>query len=137
MTAAWGKKQRVVDDYLVAQDGDHMMVPFECDLCIFRKLRSQKPTPANPGDDLIMACIRHINLDAFWSWTQGTVEGNGDKVYFAINLSNTVLGLLGPYEVHVPLPEIDHCGYKVAIEMILHSHGSGSYSKEYVQFDTI
>jgi hypothetical protein len=34
MTAAWGTKQCAVDDYLVAQDGDHLMVPFKCNLCV-------------------------------------------------------------------------------------------------------
>jgi hypothetical protein len=126
MTAAWGKKQRSVDDYLVARNGDHLMVPFECDLCIFRKLRHRTPIAADPVDDLLVACIRRINLDAFWSRTRGTVEGNRDKVSFGINLSKTV-GLLGPYEADGPLPEIDHCGYEVAIEMILHSRRSGTY----------
>jgi hypothetical protein len=36
---AWGKKHRSPDEYLVGRDGHHLLVPFECDLCIFRKLR--------------------------------------------------------------------------------------------------
>jgi hypothetical protein len=136
MTAAWGKKQRPVDDLLVARNGDHMMVPFECDLCIFRKLRGQTPASANHPDDLLLACIRRMNLDAFWSRTRGTVNGNRDKVAFAIKLSNPV-GLAGPYEADGHLPEFDHCGYEVAIEMVLHSRRSRTHSKDYVQFETI
>jgi hypothetical protein len=136
MTAAWGKKQRAPDEYLVARDGDHLMVPFECDLCIFRKLKSRTPIPGSHSDDLLLACIRRVNLDTFWSRTRGTVEGNRDKVAFAIKLSSTV-GLLGPYEAHGHLPDFDHCGYEVAIEMVLHSRRSGNHSKDYVQFDTI
>jgi hypothetical protein len=136
MTAAWGKKQRAVNNYLVAWDWDHRMVPFKCNLCIFWKQRHRTPTPADPVDDPLMACIRRINLDPFWGRTHGMVEGNRDKVSFTINLSKTV-GLLGPYKADGPLPETDGCGYKVAIEMILHACRSGTYSKDYVQFDTI
>jgi hypothetical protein len=31
----------------------------------------------------------------------------------------------------------DHCGYEVALQMVLDSTGSGSYSKDYKQFNTI
>ena len=136
MTGAWGKKQRDVKDFLVARDGDHLMVPFECDLCVFRKLRGISPTPSNPVDNLLLACIRRVILDAFWSRSRSTVEANGDKVAFAIKLLETV-GLVGPYKAHGHLPEFDHCGYKVAIEMVLHSRRSGHYSQDYVQFETI
>jgi hypothetical protein len=30
-----------------------------------------------------------------------------------------MVGLLGPYKAEGPLPEEDHCGYEVAIEMVL------------------
>jgi hypothetical protein len=136
MTAAWGTKQRAIDDYLVARDGDHLMVPFECDLCVFRKLRHHTPTPANPVDDLLLACIRQIILDAFWSRTRGTVRGNKEKVGYALKLSS-LGGLLCPYEAEGSLPEHDHCGYEVAIKMVLPSRQSGYHSKEYTQFNTI
>jgi hypothetical protein len=38
MQAAWGKKQRASDDFLHGWDGDHAMVPFECDLCVLGSL---------------------------------------------------------------------------------------------------
>jgi hypothetical protein len=120
MQAAWGKKQRAPDDFLRARDGDHAMVPFECNLCIFRKLRDRSPDTANPEDELLRACIRRINLDSFWSRATATMRGNRDKIAQAIGLSATV-GLLGPYEAECSLPEDDHCGYEVAIEMVLQS----------------
>jgi hypothetical protein len=57
MQAAWGKKQRAPDDFLRARDGDHAMVPFECDLCVFRKLRNWSPDPTSPPNKLLEACI--------------------------------------------------------------------------------
>jgi hypothetical protein len=136
MHAAWGKKQRAPDDFLRGRDGDHAMVPFECDLCVFRKLRNRSPDLTSQPDKLLLACVRRIILDAFWSRATATARGNRDKVAQAIRLSETV-GLLGPYEAEGPLPEVDHCGYEVAIEMVIQSRQPGRYSTEYTQFDTI
>jgi hypothetical protein len=118
------------------RDGDHLLVPTECDLCIFRKLKGQTPVPSNPQDALLLACIRRANLDAFWSCGKSTAFANRDKVAFGIRMSAT-LGLLGPYESDGLLPEGDHCGYEVAFEMLLHSRRPGSYSGSYAQFETI
>ena len=112
------------------------MVPFECDLCIFRKLKGQTPVPNTPQDALLLACIRRANLDAFWSRAKSTALANRDKVAFGIQMSAT-MGLLGPYKSDGPLPEGDHCGYEVAFEMLLHSRRPGSYSGSYTQFETI
>jgi hypothetical protein len=54
---AWGKKHRSPDEYLVGRDGDHFLVPFECDLCVFRKLRMYDPSPTSEQDRLLLACI--------------------------------------------------------------------------------
>jgi hypothetical protein len=103
---------------------------------VFRKLKHRNPIPASHQDDLLLACIRRANLDAFWSRAKGTALNNRDKVAFALKMS-AAMGLLGPYEANGPLPEVDHCGYEVAIEMLLHSRRAGSYSDAYTQFDTI
>jgi hypothetical protein len=120
----------------VARDGDHLLVPFECDLCIFRKLKSRNPIPGDQEDLLMLACGRRANLDAFWSRAKSTALTNCDKVAFGIKLLAT-MGLLGPYKADGPLPEEDHFGYEVAFEMLLHSQRNGSYSELYTQFDTI
>jgi hypothetical protein len=112
------------------------MVPFECDVCVFRKLRGHTPDPLAPEDELLMACIRRVNLDAFWSRAKGTVLGNRDKLKDGLQLSETV-GLKGPYEADGPLPQWDHCGYEVAIQMVLSSRRKGRYCVDRLQFDTI
>jgi hypothetical protein len=35
---AWGKRPEPEDEFHFGRNGDHCMVPFECDTCIFRKL---------------------------------------------------------------------------------------------------
>jgi 4-hydroxy-L-threonine phosphate dehydrogenase PdxA len=48
------------------------------------------------------------------------------------------VGLLGPYKADQLLPEEDHCGYEVAVEMLIPLHHDvGLYSAAYTQFNTI
>jgi hypothetical protein len=112
------------------------MVPFECDLCVFRKLRRRSPDITDAGDSLLLACIRRINLDAFWSRSKYTVQGNKEKIATSLEMSKLVR-LEGPYLVDGSLPDFDHCGYEVAIDTILYSRRPGRHSNEYTQFDTV
>jgi hypothetical protein len=136
LQGAWGKSHEPDDEFHFARNGDHCMVPFECDLCIFRKLKKRSPDFTNHGDDLLLACIRRINLDAFWSRSKYTVSGNREKIGTCLDLSKAV-GLEGPYDVDGPLPDFDHCGYEVAVDTVLYSRRPGRHVKEYTQFDTI
>jgi hypothetical protein len=72
------------------------MVPFECVLCIFCKLKKRSPDFTNPGEDLLLACIRQINLDAFWSRSKYTVRGNKEKLLTTLEMSQLV-GLDDPF----------------------------------------
>jgi hypothetical protein len=133
----WGAKLRPKGDYARARDGDHVMVPFECDLCVFRKLRdTDRPDASSERDKLLMACIRRMILDAFWSRATSTVNGHRDRAAFGLRLS-ALVKLKGPYIHRGPLPDYDHCGYEVAIQMLLHSRRKGKTDASYVQFDSI
>jgi hypothetical protein len=77
-----------------------------------------------------------MNLDAFWSSATATVHGNRDKIKMSLRMSRLV-GLSGPYNHDGPLPSYDHCGYEIAIEILLYSRRQGKYSKKNLQFDTI
>jgi hypothetical protein len=136
LAKAWGSKRRPADAFLRARDGDHALIPFECDSCIFHKLKGASPREGNPIDGLLLGCIRRANLDAFWSSATATVNGNRDKLAMGIEMSGLV-GLAGPYLHEGPLPGFDHCGYEVAVQMLLYSKRPGKYSKSHLQFDTI
>ena len=136
LTQAWKKLHQKPNSFLHGRDGDHLMVPFECDLCIFRKLKGHNPGLKNETDSLLLACIRRANLDAFWSSASSTVEGNMRKTKLALNFSSR-LGLKGPYSQDGPLPNYDHCGYEVAIQMLMNSLNKGRNNPNYTQFDTI
>jgi hypothetical protein len=97
------------------------MLSFECDLCIFRKLRDQhQPDPQSQVDTCVMLTIRRMNLDAFWSRATPTVVGNAGVVVRGLRHSAS-LGLTGPYLATGPLPYRDHCGYEVALQLLTDS----------------
>ena len=136
LQVAWGKKHEPEDEFHYGRNGDHCLVPFECDTCVFVKLQGRLPDITNSVDELLLACIRRVNLDAFWSRSKHTVRGNREKISLSLKFSEAV-GLRGLYVVDGPLPSFDHCGYEVAIDTILYSRCPGVHSNEYTQFDTI
>ncbi|KAI2494744.1 hypothetical protein MHU86_19781 [Fragilaria crotonensis] len=119
-----------------ARNGDNLMVPFECDFCVFGKLFDHTPDASNAKDAFAMACIRRIILDAFWSRARSTVDANTAKAREGLALSRR-MGMRGPAEAPGPLPNVDHCGYEVAIQIVVSSLESGRYSKTHKQWGTV
>jgi hypothetical protein len=113
-----------------------MMCPFECDRCVFHKLRGTPPNPRSEKDNLLLACIRRASLDTFWSRSSDTVIKHRGQVKMGIALSKLV-GLPAPYPPPGPLPPFDHCGYGVAIQILLKSRQSGTYHKCHQEWETI
>lgn len=136
MTNVWRISNEAQGIYEVARKGDHLMVQFECDLCVFHKLKRRNPFQGSHQDDLLLGCIRRVIMDAFWSRAASTVKNQATKVEQGIRLSKRV-GLDGPYLEQGPLPYYDHCGYEVAIQMVLQSREAGKHSGKYQQWDTI
>ena len=63
------------DCFMYGRKGDHLMSPFQCDLCHFRNVNKRDPN--NSGQDKkLMILIRRANLDSLWSREPGTVYGN-------------------------------------------------------------
>jgi hypothetical protein len=60
--------------FRVARDGDHLLTPFQCDLCCFRNLQRRDPVIGLAKDDLLLCCIRRANLDAVWGREPHTVS---------------------------------------------------------------
>ena len=67
-----------------------------------------------------MACIRQVNLDAFWSRATGTVETNTRLGKNSLKLSQLV-GLEGFMRHDGKLPAFGQYGYEVAINILLAS----------------
>jgi hypothetical protein len=119
-----------------ARDGDHLLTPFQCDLCCFRNLQGRDPMPQDPRDDLLLCCLRRANLDAMWGRESHTVQA----ALWAMRQLMTQLSLvgldpklppLGPYHVS------DSFRMRVAIGMLLKSLFPGRHNSTYQQFETI
>lgn len=63
--------------YRTARNGDHLMgVPFQCEVCHFRNIMRRDPDWALESDTKLLALMRRVNLDVFWSRESGTVSAN-------------------------------------------------------------
>ena len=76
LISGWVARKDDKNRYVDARDGDDLLVSFECNFCIFRKLYDRDPNPGLEMDTLSMACIRWANLDSFWSRARSTVRSN-------------------------------------------------------------
>ena len=77
-----------------------------------------------------------MNLDAFWSRSPGTVEGNTGRLRKGILLLEKI-GLPAPYTIDGPFPFTDHCGYRVALQVLLYSLEPGRGGNKNCTFDTV
>jgi len=86
-------------------------------------------------DELLLACIRQVNLDALWGRESATVEANKRAIGQLLHQWRRLqvpptLPALGPH------PPTDSFGYTVAVGMVLKSRDKGRYAP-YQQFETI
>jgi len=109
-----------------ARDGDSFLISFECDRCIFLKLRGSLPSLSDPSDQLLMGIIRRIHLDSFWSCETSTVKANLAKVKWMLETS-LMIGLSGPFKIQPPIPLFGHCGYEVAHIILLRPRHPGKH----------
>ena len=122
--------------HMHARDGDHLLTPFQCDLCLFRNIQGRDPSAHDPKDELLLCCIRRANLDAVWGGESHTVQAT----LRAMRQLVTQLALVGvdpKLPALGPHPVSDSCGIRVAIGMLLKSLSPGRHSAIYQQFKTI
>jgi hypothetical protein len=121
--------------YKVGTNGAHLIVPFQCDLCIFRTLFKRDPRDVI-GDKQNCAIIRRINLDVIWSREPSTVAANMRSLAKLIAMceSSGITPQLPPLG---PLSFEDSSGFCIAFGMIRHSMQPGRHSTTHTQFATI
>jgi len=69
----WGPKPSQLH-YKMVRDGDHLVTPFQFDLCHFCNLTHHNPELSSPQDSFLLCCICHTNLDARWGGEPLTVQ---------------------------------------------------------------
>ena len=121
--------------YTQGIDGAHLMVTFQCDLCIFRTLFSRNPRIVQ-GDKESLGIIRRMNLDAIWAREPSTIRNNLSNLAKIINFCEShgldpQLPALGPWNIQ------DELGYCLAFSMLIHSTLPGRHARTYTQFATI
>lgn len=128
---------RVEDEtrFLVARNGDHLVTPFQCDLCHFRNLQKRDPVAGKCEDDRLLVNIRRANLDALWAREPSTVRKNLDECKRAVKIGQA-LGLRSPFLPMGPFPVEDKFGMGAAVVMLQRSLDKGSY-KDHLQFATM
>ena len=107
------------DRFKCGQKGDHMCCPFQCDLCHHLNIKGRLPAEGDHTDELLLKCIRRVNLDSLWARERSTVQANWlegiryVKVQSSFDLGSSCLPQQGPY------PIADEWGVQVACGMML------------------
>jgi hypothetical protein len=117
-----------------ARDGDHLMCPFQCDLCQFINVKKRLPSGL-PGDDVLQLCIRRANLDACWARETSTVTQNLREAVRVFK-SSALLGTEGGYTKRGPFPIEDVFGMEIAAHHLLRSLDPGRNAKT-IQYETM
>lgn len=121
--------------YQEARDGDHLMCPFQCDLCHFVNIHHCCPNASSPQDMLCLIVIRRAILDALWARERATVEANRREAIIFIQEGQS-LGFVNPYPSRGPWPIEDSWGMKTAMVMLQRSLAPGRNAR-FVQYETI
>jgi hypothetical protein len=121
--------------YQEARDGDHLMCPFQCDICHFANIHHCSPNTLSAQDNLCMVIIRRANLDALWARERATVEANRREALIFVR-EGMLLGFTNPYPSRGPWPIDDIWGMKTAMVILQRSLCSGKNAR-FVQYETI
>jgi len=92
--------------YTHASDGDFLLTPFQCDVCVFRNLQQRDPIPGTLQDDLLLCCVRRVTLDAVWGRESSTVVATLQSAKTMIRMWQ-VVGIPPPLPTLRPHPVED------------------------------
>ena len=129
------EKEDDKDRFMVGRDGDHLMNPFQCELCHFRNIQGRNPHPNSGADRALQEHFRRVSLNVFWSREPSTVRHNlGLVKRLAISevkfdCINRLIPALGPH------PLKDASGMGVCVLVLDKSMDRGRYEPN-VQWET-
>lgn len=114
--------------------GDHLMTPFQCELCHFRNIYLRNPSLRSSVDQEAMEFFRRASLDAFWSRASSTVKGNLTEGKRNQRFEER-MGVPCLVPEMGPFPLCDSMGMMSAAAILDRSQDRGRTEK-YVQWDT-
>eukprot|EP00978_Attheya_sp_CCMP212_P005058 scaffold11166_cov48-Attheya_sp.AAC.4 len=118
--------------FVEARAGDHIICPFQCDLCHIRNMKQREPRGIQ--DEATAALVRQANLDAFWSRAKGTVAKHRTEVRFqlkyAAELDFDAFPALGPYALG------DDMGVRQAVGLLRRTKEPGLKKGSTIKYST-
>ena len=121
--------------YCVGVDGAHLMLPFQCEICMFRSLFLRDPRDTT-ADAENLAVLRRMNLDLIWSREPTTIHKNMLHLNNIISICESA-GFTPTLTCPGPYPIEDKWGWSVAFAMLVKSLRPGRHAKSHTQYATI
>ena len=131
-------EKKVLDAWFChARPGDHLITPFQCELCHFRNVFKRDPNIESEEDKWALKCIIRANLDAFWARRTSTVQGNTREMARSMRILES-LRIASPTSIHRrgPYPIEDVMGMIPAMISLQRSLDKGRNSKT-IHWDTM
>jgi hypothetical protein len=122
------------DQFNVGRAGDHLITPFQCELCHFRNIYSRDPSSCVATDQETLKLLRQASLDAFWSRATTMVQGNLTEGKQGRRFA-AQMGLPCLIPEMGPLPLYNSMGMMGAAAVLDGSLDPGC-TEQYVQWDT-
>ena len=126
---------REMAKFRFARNGDHILTPFQCDLCQFRNIQQRNPRFDDVPDKALLVAIRRANLDAFWGRSSNTVASTRGEVKQIIRISEGSLGIRNLLPQMGPHPLKDNWGVGIACCILQKTLDKGMYGPN-IQFET-
>ena len=125
-----------LEKFQYARNGDHLMAPFQCDLCHSRNIQGRDPSVGVILDKRLLTAIRQANIDAFWGRSKQTVASNWGDVKQIARFGMADLGIKSIFPDMGPHPLRDEWGMVIACTILQKTLQPGMYGPN-VQFDMV
>lgn len=129
----WHKQTERRDRIQYGTAGAHAVMPFQCECCWMQVLEGRTP---EVGDELLVACIRRVNLDAMTGKSRDTILQHIGRIRRVLGF-NEKYRKTPSFAPRGPLPGKDLMGMGTALDMIIYSLESPGRNEKFVQFDTL
>jgi hypothetical protein len=135
------RRLKDVGRYMTARNGDHLVCPFQCDLCHFRNIKKRNPLNGDHLDRTLLVAIRRCNLDSVWGRESGTVASNLSIMLDYVRIGERRFGVTEEshgraFPPQGPHPVEDNFGMYTACVMIEQSLRKGKRSGN-IQWNSI
>jgi hypothetical protein len=128
------KETNGANRFLEARTGDHLMTPFQCEVCHFKNILNRDPFPSWGKDAELLELFRRANLDSFWARETSTVKNNLREAKRIEDFAKD-MGMPPMCPPMGPMPLEDSNGMEIAAGILNRSLNKGRYA-EHVQYET-